>query len=243
VVARLTTHHACVTVDLPGFGESPPLAAGSRDPGRLATELEALRGALGLADWHLVGHDAGAALAVHYAAHYPDRVRRLALISPPVFPDFTPPWFFRLLRRSLVGDLVAPLAVFAIWNGGIQALIERPDPAMDEILAAFRRPFRGLAGARRLTWLLRWGEPAEVLGETAALLPSVAAPTLVFHGRRDGAIPTRFAERAAATIPDARLLLFDSGHFLPLNLPDVVADHLERFFADERRDDGPALSG
>jgi len=229
VVAELAGHFTCITVDLPGYGESPAPRAADRDPSHLAEQLEGLREELAVPRWHVVGHDAGATIAVHYAAAHADRVERLVLMAPPVFPEFHPPWFFHLLRLPVVGDLVAPLLAFGIWHGGIQALMERPNPGTEAAIAAFRRPFQGLAGGRRLTWLVRWGDPKEVLGRTAALLPRVAASTLILHGRRDGAIPQSFAERAAAIIPRAEARFFDSGHFLPLNVPAEVSRELVGF--------------
>jgi pimeloyl-ACP methyl ester carboxylesterase len=230
VVERLEDKHTCIVVDLPGMGASPPLSDGSRAPGRFAEELDILGRDLGFTSWNVVGHDAGSTIAVHLAAAYPERTRRLALLSPPLFPEFRPPWFFRLLRMAILGKIFAPVMVLVIWNGGIQSIIERPDPALPEILESFRKPFRGLAGAGRLAWLVRWGKPAEVLGRTAAMLNRISAPTLILHGERDGAIPISFARRASRIIPDARVLFFDSGHFLPLNLPETIADQLRVFF-------------
>jgi len=242
VVEHLQDQHTCVVVDLPGFGESQPLPDGSRDPQRFAEELDKLGRDLGFTWWDVVGHDAGSTIAVHLAAAYPERTRRLALLSPPLFPEFRPPWFFHLLRTPLLGEIFAPAIVFAIWNGGIQSIIERSDPALPEILKSFRKPFRGLAGARRLTWLVRWGKPAEVLGRTSALLTKIPAPTLILHGRRDGAIPCSFAEKASQIIPDARVFFFDSGHFLPLNVPDAVSDQLRSFFVSDL-EVAPTVSG
>jgi len=230
VVERLAPRHTCVVVDLPGLGQSPPLP-GPPDAARMAVALEALRAELGLPAWSIVGHDAGATVAVHYAATWPERTARLALLAPPVFPDLRPPWVFRLLRRRPAGELLAPLLVFALWHGGLRSLLDRPTPALDQILEDFRRPFRGRAGARRLLWLARWGEPAEVLGRTAALLPRIAAPTLVLHGRRDRAVPPAFAERAAQAVPAGRALLLDAGHFLPLDAPEAVCAALAPFLA------------
>ena len=233
VVERLQEQYTCVVVDLPGFGESPTLADGSRDPARFADDLDKLGRDLGFASWNVVGHDAGSTIAVHLAAAYPERTRRLALLSPPLFPEFRPPWFIHLIRTPVLGEIIAPAMIYAIWNGGIQSIIERTDPALPEILETFHKPFRGLAGARRLTWLVRWGNPEEVLGRAAALLNKVSAPTLILHGRRDGAIPVSFAERASQIIPDARVHFFDSGHFLPLNVPDAVSDQLRAFFTSD----------
>lgn len=230
VVERLAPSHTCVVVDLPGLGQSPPLP-GPPDAMRMATALETLRAELGLPAWSVVGHDAGAVVAVHYAATWPGRTVRVALLAPPIFPELQPHWGFRLLRRPLVGELLAPLVAFAIWHGGLRSLLDHPTPALDEILEDFGRPFRGRAGARRLLWLARWGEPAEVLGPTAALLPRVAAPALVLQGRRDPVVPPAFAERAARTVPAGRALLLDAGHFLPLDAPEAVCAALAPFLA------------
>lgn len=242
VVERLQDQHTCIVVDLPGLGESPPFSDGSRDPRRFAEELDILGRDLGFAAWDVVGHDAGSAIAVHLAAAYPERTRRLALLSPPLFPEFRPPWFFRLLRTPVLGEIFAPAMVLAIWNGGIQSIIERADPALPEILERFRKPFRGLVGARRLVWVVRWGNAAEVLGRTAAMLNQITAPTLILHGQRDGAIPITFAERASQMIPDARVQFFDSGHLLPLNVPEALSDQLLGFFASDL-EVAPTVSG
>ena len=232
VVERLEPSFTCVVVDLPGFGAAPwparfrgvPL-----DPDRLAAALDEIRAALELPVWSVVGHDAGAVIAVHYAAAFPRRLRRLALLSPPIFPDLVPPLLFRLLRLPVAGDLLAPLAALALRKGGLQSMLGRHDAAVRAVLADFTRPFRGFAGSRRLLRAVRWGEPAEVLGRTAALLPGIAAPTLVLHGRRDGIIPASFATRAAAALPAGRAVLFDSGHFLPLDAPLEVCGALAPF--------------
>lgn len=46
---------------------------------RFVEELEAIRSALGIERWHLVGHSWGAAVALEYAARFPDRVASTVL--------------------------------------------------------------------------------------------------------------------------------------------------------------------
>lgn len=230
VVEILRHHFTCVIVDLPGMGESAALADRSPDPSRYANEIEMLRRELSIPAWHVVGHDAGSAIAVHYSAEFRDCVNKLVLCSPPIFPELRPPFVFRLLRAPLVGDILAPLLIPLIWRIGLPASVERCDGQTNEIIAAFRRPFVGTGGTSRFLELVRWGDPVQVLSRTAALLPMITAPTLVLHGRHDDTIPVSFATRAAALIPDASVRLLDSGHFLPLNCPDVLSHHLVRFF-------------
>ena len=241
VLERLQSRFTCIAVDLPGFGGSPALANGSRDPVRYAGEVERLRIELQISSWHVIGHDAGAAIAVHYAVGFPERVDRLVLCSPPVFPDFRVPWFFRLMRTPVVGDAVAPLMSLAIWRAGIFRASRRRDPAFRAIVDACHRPFRGWRGVRRFVRLLRWGEPREVLARTAGALSAIDAPTLVLHGRHDGAVPAAFASRAAAIVRNAELAFFDCGHFVPLDAPDAFCARVLQFLDGGASDHAPAV--
>lgn len=230
VIAVLDSRFTCIAADLPGLGESPPLP-GRPDPDAVAREIEALRTDLGFESWSVVGHDAGAVAAVHYAAAHPRRTDRLVLISPPIFPELRPPAIFAVLRKRGLGELLAPLALLVLWKGGLRSQLDRPTPAVDEILEDFRRPFRGRGGAQRMLWLVRWGDPREVLARTAALLPRIEAPTLVLHGRRDRTVPQSYTTRAAAAIPGARAGSLDGRHFLPLDAPEALSAELAAFLA------------
>jgi pimeloyl-ACP methyl ester carboxylesterase len=228
VVERVHQRFTCIAVDLPGFGQSPPPANAVLDLQLYARELDRLRQQLDITSWHVVGHDAGSTIAVHYAATFPARVERLALLSPPVFPEFKPPLVCRLLR-SQFGDWLAPLVTYLIWNGGIQSMLKPANPRLKEIVDAFHEPFRGVQRARLLAKLVRWGDPTVVLARTAALLAQIAAPTLVIHGREDKVIPQSFPRRAVDIIPNASLQVFETGHFLPLNIPETLSRRLESF--------------
>jgi pimeloyl-ACP methyl ester carboxylesterase len=79
----LSAHRSLVLLDLRGTGDS----AAPADPAtyrvdRLVDDVEALRTHLGHDRIDVLGHSAGGALAVLYAARHPDRVGRLALITP-----------------------------------------------------------------------------------------------------------------------------------------------------------------
>ena len=66
--------------------------------------------------WHVVGHDAGSAIAVHYAHRFQDRVDRLALLSPAVFPELKPFHLFRIVRSPVIGELLAPAVNAIFWK-------------------------------------------------------------------------------------------------------------------------------
>jgi pimeloyl-ACP methyl ester carboxylesterase len=237
VIGRLCGHFTCIAVDLPGFGHTPRLTQGFRELDALAASIEALRLERGIERWHLVGHDAGCAIAVEYALRYPHRVGRLALLTPSIFPDLKPFSLFEVLRKPVVGEVMAPAINLLFWKLIMRVALEEDantNDDRDDIVHDFHAPFHGLAGAWRLMSLLRWGDPAEVLASMPERLTGLFAPTLIFHGRRDSAVPPAFATRAASLIPDSEVVLLDCGHFLPLSEPVTIASELLRFFTLSR---------
>src|SRR5437899_779709 len=76
----LPAHRGLVLLDLRGTGDSEvPVDRASYRCDRQVHDVEALRLELGLERLDLAGHSGGGALAVLYAARYPDRVDRLVL--------------------------------------------------------------------------------------------------------------------------------------------------------------------
>ncbi|MEM7275749.1 MAG: alpha/beta fold hydrolase [Actinomycetota bacterium] len=71
--ARLGRRHRLVLIELPGHGQSvaPDDPESYRPPAVLAA-LDAIRNALALDRWWLVGHSMGGAISARYALRYPD---------------------------------------------------------------------------------------------------------------------------------------------------------------------------
>ncbi|MGW3989469.1 alpha/beta fold hydrolase, partial [Streptomyces sp. NPDC004830] len=78
----LDAHRQLVLLDLRGTGESQtPADPATYRCDRLVDDVEALRLHLGLERMDLLAHSAGGSLAMLYAARYPQRVARLALVT------------------------------------------------------------------------------------------------------------------------------------------------------------------
>jgi pimeloyl-ACP methyl ester carboxylesterase len=228
-IQELSNHHRCFAIDLPGMGETPfiPYSPGYLD--RLAKQIELLRMEHGVKKWHVVGHDAGSAVAVQYAARFSQHVACLALMSPAIFPELKPFYLLNALRKPLMGEVLAPLVHFLFWQVAMRRAMA--GESNGTLLRAFSEPFSGLTGAWRLMRLVRWGRPEDMLGGIPARLGALAMPTLLFHGIRD-VLPASFAERAALLIPRSKVVTLDAGHFIPLDKPKEVAACLRSFFAE-----------
>jgi pimeloyl-ACP methyl ester carboxylesterase len=230
VMDRLAKRFTCHAVDLPGLGKTPKAAHGLKQLAALAESLERIRIEQKIEKWHVVGHDAGSAIAVQYAHQFPERVDRLALLSPSLFPELKPFHLFRVIRCPIVGEAFAPVVNFLFWKVAMRYALGEKRAALAGVVKDFAAPFSGRFGAWRLMNIMRFGKPGEVLGTIPAMLPQLAMPTLIVHGSHDPAVPRSFAERAGASIPNARVVMVDAGHFIPLNNPGVVAAELLRFF-------------
>ena len=237
VIDRLAGTYTCLAVDLPGLGQSPKTSHRLGELPVLADQIEELRIQHKIDKWHVVGHDAGSAIAVQYAHRFPEHVDRLALLSPALFPDLKPFYLFRLLRVPWIGEMLAPAVNLAFWRVAMRYAVQGQGTELDGVVEDFHRPFSGLRGSWHLMSLLRWGNPVEVLASVPGFLPELSMPTVVFQGSSDHAVPESFAKRASALIPNCRMVTLDSGHFIPLNNPEHVASELLRFFDPARAEE------
>jgi pimeloyl-ACP methyl ester carboxylesterase len=230
IIGKLRAKFECLAVDLPGLGKTPQIPYGPKQLSLLANQIEQIRIERGIEKWHVVGHDAGSAVAIHYAHQFQEHVDHLVLLSPAVFPELKPFHLFRYMRAPIVGEILAPLVSAIFWSVVMRIAIDSRQAESANAVRDFRASFSGLRGAWRFMTVMRYGDPAELLEAIPAMLPQLTVPTLIFHGAQDTAIPPSFAQRASALIPKSKVLVLDSGHFIPLTKPDAVATELCRFF-------------
>ena len=196
-VAPLAARRRLIRYDKRGTGLSDrelpdaSLAARMRD-------FEALVEHLGLQRFSVYATSAGGPIAMSYAAMHPERVERLVLHGTFARGDGVAG------RRQTSGALAG--LVRAEWGLASAALTELFIPgASAEEREAFARTQRLSADAETAASLLE--ATAEV--DVTALLPKIAAPTLVVHVKGDRAVPFEFGREVAAGIPGARLLALE----------------------------------
>jgi pimeloyl-ACP methyl ester carboxylesterase len=235
VIEQLHDGFQCIAVDLPGLGQTPKIPYAPNQLEALAEEMERIRQKHHIEKWHVVGHDAGSAVAIYYAHRFPERVDRLALLSPAVFPELQPFHLFQLIRLPIIGEILAPIVNALFWEVAMRMALQDSATEYRTVVEDFRAPFSGMFGSWRLMSVMRFGDPSEVLAAVPEMLPQLAMPTLVFHGAHDRAVPERFAQRISKMVPNSRFLSVDTGHFIPLHKPELVATELRRFFFEAPR--------
>lgn len=230
----LSAHRQLIMLNLRGTGQSAiPEDAATYRCDRLVDDVEALRQRLGLETMDLLAHSAGANLAALYVSRYPERVGRLALITPSVAAVGVAitgddrlevarhrkgePWFdsaFAALGAIVAGEAteadwqaIAPF-FHGRWDAAAQAL-EAADAEQrnDEAAAAF-----GAAGAF---------DP----DRTRATFARFAAPVFLLTGELDlNSPPCAMAEYAGLFANATLVSQPGAGHYPWL-------DDAERFVA------------
>jgi len=239
VIQRLCGNFRCIAVDLPGMGETPSRPYDPDFLHHFAEQIDQIRIENNIEKWHVVGHDAGSVIAVHYARYFPQHVGCLALLSPALFPELKPFFLLEALHKPILGEFLAPLIGQIFWKIAMRRAVGRSRQSA-RILDDFQKPFSGFSGPWEFMRVLRWGKPSLVLAEVPGFLPSLTMPTLIFHGSQDPAIPEAFARRAAELIPNASMVTLESGHFIPLSQAEPVASRLAGFFGSNQSTHGEA---
>jgi len=241
----LSGHRLLIRLDLRGTGDSAvPADRSSFRCDRLVDDVRALQDHLGLASADVLGHSAGANLAVQYALSHPHRVSRLVLVTPSgravgLEPDTEmrreivnlrqgEPWFADAAaafeRIAAGGGAEADWAAMAPffygrWDAAAQAYdADEKDQTNEDVAEAF-----GADGAF---------DPAA----TRAGLAGLGSPVLVIGGGLDLQRPPAVTTEYAALFPSGRLVVQPgAGHFPWLDDPGRFVSAVTGFLTDVDR--------
>jgi pimeloyl-ACP methyl ester carboxylesterase len=219
----LSAHRRLIMLDLRGTGKSAvPADPGSYRCDRLVEDVSALQDHLGIDSVDLLGHSAGANIAVQYAIRHQRRVNKLALITPSgraveLEPDSE-------MRREIVK-------------------LRQDEPWFAEAAAAFERVAAGAGTEDDWTALApffygRWDAAAQAhsaAGDeqtnedaadvfvtegafnpaaTRAALAAFGSPVFVLAGGLDLQRPPQVVAEFAGLFPAAQLIVQpDAGHY------------------------------
>ncbi len=219
--------HALAIPDLRGHGRSFRSDVMTLDA--LARDADPVLHALDLSGTVVVGHSMGALVALRLAGIAAERIAGLVLISGSLRPHG--PSLTRLAGqiRALPDPLPASHDFFATWHQ-----TERPVPA--PFLA---RLAASAAAMRRRDWLSCIG----ILGDADLRHEAqhLHCPTLVLSGGRDAIFATGHQKMLAASLPEARRIVFpDLGHNPHWEAPREIAAPILDFCQALRHADGRA---
>lgn len=224
LVPRLQPRRRLIRYDMRGHG----LSAKPPGPYRLddfVDQLDRLATALGLAPFDLAGFSMGGMVAEAFAARFPERVRRLALLHT-VHDRNTAERAAVAARLAQVeaGDLEGSIeAAIARW---LNTTFRKSHP--DAVAAVEQR----MRGNDRAAYLASYRVFATADAEVLPLLDRIRCPILVLTGEYDTGSTPAMAKALVARLPAATLAILPGlRHLSLLEAPEQVAVALDRFLS------------
>jgi pimeloyl-ACP methyl ester carboxylesterase len=197
-INMLADNYKLYVPDLPGFGESQLLGCDYNIP-EFTKFMENFIDNLGLDRFNLMGHSIGGGIALNYALRFPEKVKKLVLVSSLCLGREIALWV-RLMSvpAKPIGSLVVGVLKTTKWLTNTLMIpikfvmpLSRAKVNLGSNITTFK-------------------------GQTLVLsnqLSGLAVPTLVVWGARDEIVPVKQAYAAARIIPDCQIHVFENrGH-------------------------------
>lgn len=224
-----------LAVDLIGHGLSAK-SGGGYLLDDFADSLRALLDVLGVPEATMCGHSLGGAIAVHFGARYPQRLRRLILVSAGGLGREVHP----MLRAAALP--VAPAVLGLALRPRLRRLYAHPRLHRTLRLTAdnitnLRRAGRALGTADgRTAFFASLRGVIEPRGQRGNFIDmevlAAHVPTLLVWNSDDPVIPVAHAHAAHAHLPDSKLVIFPSGGHEPhRRFAQRFADEVAEFIA------------
>ncbi len=214
-----------VAPDLRGCGASDKPATGYAIAEQ-AADVAAIVDALGWHTFDLVGHAAGAAIAVDYALEHTQQLSTLTLVAPvPLEGVFTPLDGIMALEQMQRDETLLRQALTLLL-----ATYDQSKPANAAFFAELLRDAQGMAPAA-------FTAVAESLNQWNRLdaVHALTLPTLLIWGDQDPLVARAAMTRSLVAIPGANNLdvLRNVGHSPMVEAPLALAERLLEFITED----------
>lgn len=224
----LSRDYRVIRYDLSGHGLSSPDPENRYGTMDRVRQLGLLMEALGMEQASIAGNSFGGLVAWNFAALHPEKVNKLILVDSAAWSingvTEKPVPVPAAMRAYLLAPTPAAVAASASL---IYAHPETlPPRRLEHMHAMIARPGNGPALVAHLEQF--------TLPQPDAALRTIKAPTLILWGREDKVIPAAHAGQFAATIPDARTIIYeDVGHTPQEEAPAQSLADLRAFLNDK----------
>lgn len=223
IAERLARGHRVLRFDLRGHGGSGKVT-GAVTLDDLASDTLAVMAHFGVAQADVAGFSLGGLIAQHLCVNSADRVRRVALIS--AVAGRTAEEREKVVQRAEI-----------LQREGIKAITGAARERWFTESFAARYPEKIEARIRELEAndLASYLAVYRLFGtaELADRLHEISQPALIMTGEFDVGSNPRMARLMHERIPNSELhILPGLKHSVLLEAPDLIADHLERWFAN-----------
>jgi 3-oxoadipate enol-lactonase len=219
VAPRLAATRLVLRYDARGAGLSQKVR-GELTLDMMADDIAALLDTLAISGKVAVaGVAVGGAVALHFAARYPERTSAVVAGSPAtgIAAERRVPALERLAR--IEADGMAFAVEDSMRNGYA--------PELRDDIKRFERFRARWLGNDPSSYAAIWRMLANA--DMQAELTRLSRPVLVIGGSLDRVRPAAVAEAIAKSIPGARYVEIRTGHYMAVQTPDLMADCIDEF--------------
>ncbi len=231
LIPTLAKKHRVLAPDLIGFGYSDKSDCFDRAIARQAEMIDAWMEKTGVERAHIVAHDIGGGVALRLATLFPHRVMRLCVMNTVCYDSWPIEAMLQFGHPETRRKVSASTAITMLKQALKQGFATSPDDEiLDGILAPYTTEVGKLSLIRNAAAL-----NTNLTTEITALLPKIVTPTLILWGEDDVFQLVKYGERLARDIPGAQLVrVKDARHFVMLDQPKQVAEHISAFLGGTR---------
>jgi pimeloyl-ACP methyl ester carboxylesterase len=227
VLEQLGSFSRLIRFDKRGTGMSDRASGAPTLEARM-DDVRAVMDAVGSRRAAFYGLSEGAAMALLFAATYPERTAALVLRS--AFPRrlWAPDYPWGRTEQEYEREVAAALRIFGPKKRALEAVhtLGQFDDAEAE---SFLRLLRFGSSPGALEALHRMNREIDV----RHVLPAVRVPTLILHGSADTVVPLEVAQYMAALIPTARVAVVEGAGHLAFGTPALAAVAESERFLEE----------
>jgi len=219
VAPRFAESRSVLRYDTRGAGLSQKVR-GELSLDTMADDIIALLDTLGIAGKvALAGIAVGGAIALHFAARYPERTSAIAVGSPAtgIAPD----------RRAAALERVAKIEATGMAFAVDDSMLNGYAPELRGGIGRFERFRARWLGNDPASYATIWRMLAAANMQDE--LTGLHCPVLVIGGSLDRVRPPPLAEAVARAIPGARYVEVRTGHYMAVQTPDLISDCIDEF--------------
>jgi len=200
-------------IDLWGWGYSERLKKMEYSFELYGNQIRGFMDALNIKRATLVGQSMGGSISVYVAAHFPERVDRVILVGPAVFP-YPMTTVGRIYQLPFIGEFMNAIPGDALMKNNIKTIWFFDKGKVTEAYAKeVLQPLCIKGSHAGAMYILRNVLKAPYVEREARVLAKMNKPSLILHGREDKAIPLDKSRALHDLWKGSKLVIFEkAGH-------------------------------
>ena len=216
VATPLAAHCRVLVPDLRGHGATPAPPGSQFSLAELEADVLRFLDEHHLASVHLVGHSAGAFLALRIALDHPERIRSLMLVSGAAYCDphtrsIIDRWWSTFAEEGADG-LALRLLKDLYYPDWVEAHMDYVDELYEDI------------NHRDFTAAVAWGRALKSFDERNSIT-AIRKPTLIVQAMDDQVMDASHGRILRQSIPGSLIKIYaQTGHMIPIERPAELAE-------------------